>query len=89
MTKSDFNTKTFEELIFQLRDESDEVTTYEELKAFAIDKIKSDDLFLAIHILEAINNDTENYYLYDYNMGTLQTPSSITEKEDIEHLIED
>ena len=25
--------------------------------------------------------------LYDYNMGTLETPTPITEKEDLEHLI--
>lgn len=88
MTKADFNNKTFNELVFQLQEETDEVTSYEMLKEFAIEKIKSDDLFVAIHILEAINNDTADYYLYDYCMGTLQTPSSITEKADIEHLIE-
>lgn len=88
MTKTDFETKSFNELISQLQEETDEVTSYEELKEFAINKIKSDDLFIAIHILEAINDDTADYYLYDYCMGTLTAPSSITEKADIEHLIE-
>lgn len=89
MTKIDFERKNFDELISQLQEETDEVTTYEELKEFAINKIKSDDLFVAIHILEAINDDTAEYYLYDYCMGTLTSPSSIKEKDDIYHLIED
>lgn len=45
---------------------------------------------MAIHILGAIYNnphDTE-YYLYDYCMGTLDTPTPVTCKEDFEHLID-
>ena len=89
MTRNEFETKSFDEVMEQLNEERDDITTYENLKEFAISQINEDRLFLAIHILELLNIDTETWYEYDYCMGTLQTPSSITTKEDVEHLIED
>lgn len=68
----------------QLTGEKDDITTYEQLKEFAVSKIEENNLFVAIHILEAINNDSAEWYVYDYCMGTLQTPFSVTCKEDIE-----
>ena len=88
MTKQEFQTKSFDEVLEQLNEERDDITTYETLKEFAIEKINSDDIFVAIHILEALQNDVATWYEYDYCMGTLQTPSSIQEKEDIEHMID-
>ena len=73
----------------QLDEERDDITTYEQLKEFAKDKIDSDDLLVAIHILEALQSESVDWYEYDYCMGTLQTPSGITEKEHVEHMIED
>lgn len=84
MTKTEFQYKTFQKVMEQLSEEKDDITTYERLKEFAISKIEEDNLFIAIHILEAINNDFAEWYIYDYCMGTLQTPSSVTCKEDIE-----
>lgn len=89
MTKQEFKTKSFDEVLEQLNEERDDITTYEALKEFAIEKINSDDIFVAIHILEALQNDVAIWYEYDYCMGTLQTPSSIQGKEDIEHMIDD
>ncbi len=88
MRKEEFQSKSFEEVVSQMVEDGD-VTTYDDLKDFAKSKIDDDDLMTAIHVLEAIQGDTAEYYLYDYSMGTLETPSSIKEKEDIEHLIED
>ena len=54
------------------------------------EKIDEDNLFLAIHILEAIYNSEEaynGYYLYDYSAGTTSTPTPITCKEDLESYI--
>ncbi len=85
MTRAEFENKTFEEVMEQLNEEKDDITTYEMLKEFAVSKIEEDNLLIAIHILEAINNDSAKWYIYDYCMGTLQTPSSVTCKEDIEH----
>lgn len=89
MTRKEFETKSFEEVMEQLNEERDDITTYESLKEFAKSQIEEDKLFLAIHILEALKADPAEWYEYDYCMGTLQTPSSITTKEDVEHLIED
>lgn len=89
MTREEFETKSFDEVMEQLNEERDDITTYESLKEFVIQQIEEDRFFLAIHILESLDKDMEEWYEYDYCMGTLQTPSSITIKEDVEHLIED
>ena len=89
MTREEYNNKDFEEVMEQLNEERDDITTYETLKDFAKEKIENDDLLVAIHILEALQNDDAEWYEYDYCMGTLQTPSGITEKEHIEHMIYD
>lgn len=89
MTRNDFETKTFEEIMEQLNEERDDITTYEMLKEFAKEKIDGDDLLVAIHILQALKNDDAEWYEYDYCMGTCQTPSGIDKKEHVEHMIDD
>ena len=67
-----------------------ELTSEDSLIRFAKEKIDEDDLGLAIHILEAIYNSEEaynGYYLYDYSLGTMSTPTPITCKEDLESYI--
>lgn len=88
MTKAEFDTMTFDEALEWAHDNLD-VTTEDVLIDFAKTKIDDDNLFMAVHILSAITNnpyDTE-YYLYDYGMGTLETPTPITCKEDLEAYI--
>ena len=90
MTRHDYETKSFSELMEQLNQELDDVTTREDLTEYAIYRIRDDALYLAIHILEALKEEfSAEWFLYDYCMGTLQTPSGITCKEDIEHLVWD
>ena len=89
MTRAEFEQKTFIEVMEKLYEQRDDVTTYERLKEFAIENVKEDNFLLAVHILEALRNDVAEWYEYDYSMGTLQSPSGITEKVHIEHLIED
>ena len=46
---------------------------------------------MAYHILKAIYESAESYngyYLYDYHMGTLDTPTPVTCKEDLEDYID-
>ena len=87
MTRAEFDSKTFEELI-ELAKEYSDVTDYETLKEFAKDKIDDDNLYLAIHVIETINEEYSDYYIYDYSMGTLETPTAVNSKEDIEHLFD-
>ena len=74
MTRNEFETKSFDEVMEQLNEERDDITTYENLKEFAISQINEDRLFLAIHILELLNIDTENmvriWLLYGYITNT-------------------
>lgn len=90
MTRDDFRSMEFNKLMEWAYIQLDDVTTEETLKDFAIENIKSDNIYLALHILDAINyvGYCSGYYIYDYNMGTLMTPSLITDREDIEYLID-
>lgn len=93
MTRAEFESKSFEEVMEQLNKEYDEVTTIDILKDFIKEKVDSEDFNLAIHLCTGIWNDPNwsdsDWYLYDYNMGTLDTPVCVSCKEDVEHLIYD
>ena len=93
MTRQEFDSKSFEELMEMLNEESYDITMIDVLKDFIKEKIDSDDFHLAIYLLQAIWDDPNigdsKWYQYDYSMGTLQSPISLNCKEDIEHMIED
>lgn len=93
MTRQEFESKSFEEVMEQLNEECDSITTIDILKEFIKEKIDSDDLYLVCHLCNAIWNDPDlgdsDWYLYDYCMGTLNTPVCVSKKEHVEHLIED
>lgn len=91
MTRAEYEAMTLDELIDWAYENLNDVTTEEVLLDFAKSKIDDDNLYMAIHILKAVHESSESYngyYLYDYSMGTLETPTPITEKEDLEHLID-
>ena len=83
MKKQELKKLSFENAVEKLRQEKDNITTYETLKQFSIDNIENDNLFLAIHILQGINDEQADYYDYDYCMGTLETPTPIKTKDDL------
>ena len=92
MTKKEWEELTLDEAIDWADWEYgvNELTSEDSLIRFAKEKIDEDNLFLAIHILEAIYNSEEaynGYYLYDYSAGTTSTPTPITCKEDLESYI--
>ena len=93
MTREEFKTLSFDEVMERLNEEHDNITTIDILKDFIKDKIDNDDFNVALHVLSAIWNDPNPedsfWYDYDYSMGTLDTPTSINTKEDVEHLIDD
>lgn len=92
MTREEFDNKSFEEVMEQLNEEVDEVTTIDILKEFIKEQIDRDNFGLVCHLCNAIYNDPDcsdsDWYLYDYNMGTLDTPVCVSEKKHVEHLIE-
>ena len=92
MTKKEWEELTLDEAIDWADWEYgvNELTSEDSLIRFAKEKIDEDNLFLAIHILEAIYNSEEaynGYYLYDYSPSTTSTPTPITCKEDLEGYI--
>ena len=92
MTKKEWEELTLDEAIDWAEWEYgvNELTSEDSLIRFAKEKIDEDNFFLAIHILEAIYNSEEaynGYYLYDYSLGTMSTPTPITCKEDLEGYI--
>lgn len=90
MTEAKFKEMSFEDFLDWANENINDLTTEDILIDFAKSKIDDDNIGMAIHILGAIYNnphDTE-YYLYDYYMGMLETPTPVTCKEDFEHLID-
>jgi hypothetical protein len=90
MTKAEYEAMDLDQLIDWAFENLDDVTTEDTLKDFAKSKIDDDNFFMALHILNAIYESEESYngyYLYDYSMGTLETPRPITCREDLEDLI--
>ena len=89
MTREKFEAMSFDELMVWAYENLYDITTEEILKDFAVEKLRDDNFGMALHIINSIYEnpyDTE-WYRYDYSMGTLQTPSPIADKEDIEDLI--
>lgn len=91
MTKQQFEEMTLEELIEWAYENLNDITTEDILLDFAKHKIDDENIYLAIHVLQAVWNNGEShngYYRYDYSMGTLEAPTPITCKEDLEDLID-
>jgi hypothetical protein len=91
MTNDIYNAMSLDELIEWAYDNLDDLTTEDTLIEFAKQKIDDESIFMALHILKAIYESGESYngyYLYDYNMGVLETPTPVTCKEDLRHLID-
>lgn len=90
MTRKELNELGFERAVEQLKEEISTLTDYETLKNFAIEQIQQDNIFVAIHILESIQDGTDGtYYDYDYFMGTMDTPTKIETIDDLEQYTED
>lgn len=93
MTRAEFERKSFEEVMEQLNNECNHITTIDRLKEFIKEKIDEDDFNMASHLCNAIwndpNPDMSDWYDYDYTAGTLDKPVCLSKKEDVEHLIED
>lgn len=71
---------TFNEKIEWLFENGYDVHSYDDMKDIAKNAIESGNLMVAIHILQAINSDPDDYYHYDNSMGTLETPTSIDDE---------
>ena len=88
MTELEYELMSLEDLIEWCYYNADEVVSRETLLDFAKEMIDCDRLFVAIHILKAIQeSQVAEYYRYDFNMGTLENPTPITSKDDLADLV--
>ena len=76
--------KGFDTAVEELMKEHGEITTYDKLKELAINKLNEDNLIVALHILQALEDCYANYYKYDSNMGTLSCIKPLFEEPDLE-----
>ena len=88
MTVRELHEMNFNEAASILCSETDSVTTYESLKEFAKYNIDNDNLYLAMHVLDAINRSSGDFYAYDFSMGTLETPTPLLLSSDLEDYCE-
>lgn len=89
MTREEFNNKSFDAVMEKLNEEWDDIHTYEDMIGYAGYLINENNLNLIIHMLEAMRDNPAEWYLYDFTMGTMETPEAITCKEDLEDVIEE
>lgn len=91
MTREEFDSMSFEELLDWAYDNIDNMHSEEVLIDLVKHEIDEDSFKMALHILQAIydsNAPDGCYYIYDRSMGTLETPTPITCKEDLEEYID-
>lgn len=90
MTREYFETHSFNNVMKKLYEENTNVTTIDMLKIFIEKTVIKSQYYLSEHLIKALRNgDDEYYWLYDYNMGTLDTPVPIDSLDDVIHLIDD
>ena len=91
MTRAEFEEMSFEELMDWAYENVNDITTEDVLISFAKSKLDDDNIGMTLHVLNAIYESTYSefdYYHYDYSMGTLEKPTPITCKEDLEEWID-
>lgn len=91
MKREQFEQMTFDELVEWAYENVDDVHTEGGLIGMAKHELNEENLQMAVHILTAIYESDcpdDSYYLYDRCMGTLETPTPITCKEDLEEYID-
>ena len=88
ITRKEYEEMSFDESMEKAVGECDNVHSYNDLLEYAKYCIDEGSVFLAVHVLEAVGDSNEGkYYNYDTSMGTLETPTEIKEKSDIEQYI--
>lgn len=91
MTREQFNNMTFEELLEWAYENIYYMHSERGLIEMAKHEIDEENLQMAVHILNAIFESDcpdDSYYIYDRSMGTLETPTPITCKDDLEEYID-
>ena len=91
MKREQFESMTLDELLEWAYENIDDIHSEDTLIAMAKHEIDEESLQMALHILNAVYESDcpdGSYYLYDRSMGTLETPTPILCKEDLEDYID-
>ena len=90
MTRKEYEEMSFDTFMEWANENIDDVRSEEILKEYAMTELQDDNFNMVLHIIGAIfeNPYSTEWYRYDYSMGTLETPIPITDKGDIEDLID-
>ena len=91
MTREQFDTMEFGELLEWAYENIDNLWYEDALITLAKHEIDEDNIPMALHILNAVYDSDcpdDSLYIYDRSMGTLETPTPITCKEDLEDYID-
>ena len=88
MTEKELKDMEFNEAVNKLSETFDNITSYDALKTFIIKKINEGMLFVAIHLLQAINENPSDFYDYNYCMGILDKPIPLENINDLKDYCE-
>ena len=83
MTREEFDEMSLYDLIDIAQENDIDIQSRDIMKEVAKDKIDSDEIFFAFHILEALNNSDADWFIYDFGMGTLEEPTPVDDKDDL------
>lgn len=75
--------KTFYDIIYDFEYDNDCIVNRDGILDYAIYQIQNDRLYLAYHVLDAVDKEYADFYSYDMTMGTLEKPTAITCIEDL------
>ena len=81
--------KTFDDVIYDFEEDNDCIVSRDVILDYAIYQIQNDRLYLARHILDAVDTDYADWYNYDASMGMLETPTPVDEVNDLYDYVED
>lgn len=83
MTREEFDEMSLYDLIDIAENEGIDIQSRDVLKDFVKYQIDEDNMFLAVHVLQALADDDAEFFVYDFGMGTLEEPDAIWDKDDL------
>lgn len=75
--------KTFYDIIYDFEYDNDCIVSRDGILDYVIYQIQNDKLYLARHVLDAVDKEYADFYSYDMSMGMLEKPTAITCIEDL------
>lgn len=75
--------KTFYDIIYDFEYDNDCIVSRDGILDYVIYQIQNDKLYLARHVLDAVDKEYADFYSYDMSMGMLEKHTAITCIEDL------